>query len=65
MRGETESLLKTNEIRLSGVLDYCSGRYSKKGSAIGSEEIEKDAIKGDLICFEDCSTYAIVVRVKT
>jgi hypothetical protein len=30
-----------------------------------AQEIEKDTIKGYLICFQDHNTYATVVQVKT
>jgi hypothetical protein len=37
----------------------------EKDRPVVSEEIEKDAIKGYLICVQNCSTYAAILRVKT
>jgi hypothetical protein len=69
MRDETNSPYETNEISVNGKLYYCSGK--EKGSParedrpVVSEEIERIAIKGYLICFPDYSTYATIVREKT
>ena len=41
------------------------GGSARKDRVISSEEIEKDAIKGDLICLPNCSTYVAIMRVKT
>jgi len=54
---------------LNGELGYCSekrtGSSTREERAIDSEEIEKDAIKGDLMCFPNYSTYATLIRAKT
>jgi hypothetical protein len=69
MRDETNYRFETNEIPVNGEPGYCSEK--KKGSstreerAIDSEEIEKDAIKGDLICLPKHSTCATIMRAKT
>jgi hypothetical protein len=69
MRDETNYRFETNEIPVNGELGYCSekrtGSSIREGRAIDSEEIEKDTIKGDLICFPNCSTYATIIRAKT
>jgi hypothetical protein len=53
---------------VNGKLCYCSGK-KKRGSTredrpVVSEEIEKDAIKGYLICVSNYSTYPVVIREK-
>jgi len=68
MRDETNYRLEINETPVNGELGYCSEK--KKGSStrekrtIDSEEIEKDTIKGGLICSPNCSTYATIMRAK-
>ena len=53
MRDVINDHFETNEIPVNGELSYCSEKG--KGGSVrehrvnGSEEIEKDAIKGDLI----------------
>lgn len=67
--GRTAHPCETNEIPLNGVLCYCSenrkGSPVRQARAIGAEEIEKDAIKGDLICLPDYITDLTVVRAQT
>jgi hypothetical protein len=69
MRDETNYRFETNEIPVNGELGYYSEKRRESSTreerAIDSEEIEKDAIKGDLICFPKHSTYATIMRAKT
>ena len=60
MRDETNYRFETNEIPVNGELYYCSEKrggssVKKRDRLLGSEEIEKDATKGDLICLLDYS----------
>jgi hypothetical protein len=57
------------ETSINGRLYYCSGKEKEgtdeEASLVASERIEKDAIRGHLICCIDCSTYLTIPQTRT